>query len=363
MPDLFDIPDPHRHWGCRVNDEVTMHGLRALLIQNELIQVVILIDKGGEVVQFLHKPSDTDFLWRAPNALHNPARFTTNGSPAPAPFFDHWSGGWIEVVPNGGTACENKGAPLGFYGDTINIPWQYRILEDTPQRVRVAMWVKTYRTPFLLQRIVTIESGKAALFFEESLTNTGSETMDYMWGHHPVVGMPFLDESCRISAPPARVEVLHDEDGPDYRFGLHQVGKWPFIKDRNGAPLDLRIVPPVTGRTMDNCYLSEFEKGWIAISNANKKVGFGLAWDADVFRYIWVWEALGGGIGYPWYGRTYNIGIEPWTGFPCAGLNEAVTRKTAMQLKAGESTHAWLTAAAYTGLDEVNLIERDGTVK
>jgi hypothetical protein len=213
-----------------------------------------------------------------------------------------------------------------------------------------------------LQRIISIESGKAALFFEERLTNTGQEPIDFMWGHHPVVGAPFLDETCRLSAPQARVEVLHDEDGPDYRMGLHQVGKWPMIQDRDGSPLDLRMVPPSSGRTMDNCYLSEFDQGWIAVSNTGKKVGFGLAWDPKVFRYVWIWEALGGGIGYPWYGRTYNIGIEPWSGFPCAGLSEAVRRNTALQLAPGESLDAWLTAVAYENRDNVQIIERNGTV-
>ena len=359
----FAIPDPHRHWGCRVNDEITFHGIDALLIQNELLQVIVLVGKGGEIAQFLYKPLDVDFLWHGPNSLHNPSQFVTNGSVSPAPFFDHWSGNWFEAVPSGGPAVEYKGSPLGFFGDTVNIPWHYRILEDTPERVRVALWANTYRTPFLLQKCLTIESGKPVLFFEERLTNTGNEPMDFMWGHHPVVGAPFLDSSCRISAPASRVEVLHDEDGPDYRFGLHQVGSWPKIKDRNDGPLDLRLVPDVSGRTMDNCYLSEFEQGWIAVSNTNKKVGFGLAWNPEVFRYIWIWEALGGGIGYPWYGRTYNIGIEPWTGFPCAGLNEAVQRGTAMSLQPGQSVDTWLTAVAYTGLDEVTSIKQDGTVE
>ena len=363
MADLFMIPDPGRHWGCRVNDQVVLHGIPALIIQNELIQVVILVGKGGEVAQFLYKPLDVDFLWRGPNSLHNPSQFPANGGLPPAPFFDHWSGSWIEVVPNGGPACDYHGAQLGFYGDTVNIPWEYKILEDSPECVRIGMWVKAYRTPFLLQRVITIQSLKPALFFEERLTNLGHEPMDYMWGHHPVLGAPFLDESCRISAPASRVEVLHDEDGPDYRMGLHQVGRWPLIKNRDGDPLDLRDVPPPSGSTMDNCYLSEFEEGWIAVSNMRKNVGFGLAWDPKVFRYVWIWEALGGGKGYPWYGRTYNVGIEPWSGFPCAGLNEAIRRNTSLQLQPGKSLDVWLTAAAYTDHAEVHSIQRDGTVR
>jgi hypothetical protein len=64
-------------------------------------------------------------------------------------------------------------------------------------------------------------------------------------------------------------------------------------------------------------------------------VGFGLAWDAQVFRYAWIWQALGGGIGYPWYGRTYAMGLEPWTSYPCAGLQAAVERGTSLSLNPG----------------------------
>ena len=65
---MFDVLAPSRHWGCRVNDRVVWEGERALLLQNESLQLVILLDKGAEIVQFLYKPLDVDFLWRAPNA-------------------------------------------------------------------------------------------------------------------------------------------------------------------------------------------------------------------------------------------------------------------------------------------------------
>ncbi|HVO41150.1 MAG TPA: aldose 1-epimerase [Aggregatilineales bacterium] len=359
---MFPLLQPDRHWGCRLNDRLTWHGLQAILMQNELLQILILVDKGAEIVQFLYKPLDVDFLWRAPNVLRDPSRFVPAGGSQTTPFFDHWSGGWFEVVPNGGPACEYKGAPLGFYAETVNVPWEYQIVDDRPDRVQVALWVKTYRMPFLLQKTLTLESGRAALYIEERLTNEGHERLDFMWGHHPVVGAPFLDESCRLSAPVCRVEVLHDEDGPDYRMGLHQVGRWPVIDNRDGAPLDLRLVPPPSSRTMDNCYLSGFNEGWVAIHSARRKIGFGLAWNAEVFRYVWLWQALGGGLGYPWFGRTYNLGLEPWSSFPCAGLNAAVERGTALQIAAGQSIDTWLTATAFVGDRDVCHIGRDGAV-
>jgi hypothetical protein len=359
---MFERSNPDRHWGCRVNDRITWHGYHALLMQNELLQIVVLLDKGAEIVQFLYKPLDVDFLWRAPNSLQDSTHFIPAGGSPAAPFFDHWSGGWFEVVPNGGPACEYKGASLGYYAETINLPWQYRILDDRPERVSIGLWVTTYRTPFLLQKTLTLETGNPSLFIQERLTNQGEEPMEFMWGHHPVVGSPFLDESCYLSAPACNVEVFHAEDGPDHRMGLHQVERWPIIKDCHGHPLDLRHVPPASARTMDNCYLRDFESGWIAITNRNRGVGFGLAWDAEVFRYVWLWQAFGGGLGFPWYGRTYNIGLEPWTSYPCVGLAEAVQRGTAARLAGGQSLETWLTAVAYTGLETVAHIGSDGIV-
>jgi hypothetical protein len=359
---MFPITNPHRHWACRVNDQITWQGFKALILQNERLQIVVLADKGTEIVQFLYKPLDIDFIWRSPNPLRDPSRFVPIGSSGNSDFFDRWSGGWFEVIPNGGPANEIHGAPLGQFAETINLPWEYRILEDDPQQVKVGFWVTTYRTPLLIQKTLTLKTGSTSLFIEERITNQGKEAVSFMWGHHPVIGEPFLDESCQLWAPECEVEVFHDEDGPDYRMGLHQTGRWPVIKDRHGHGLNLQVVPPKSARTMDNCYLKEFTAGWIAINSRRLNTGFGLAWDPQVFRYIWLWQALGGGIGYPWYGRTYNIGIEPWTSYPCVGLDKAIENNTALTLQPGESIDAWLTAAVFSELDEVRHISRDGTV-
>lgn len=149
---MFPITDPQRHWGCRVNDRVTWEGFHALIVQNELIQIVILVDKGAEIVQFLYKPLDIDFLWHSPNPLRTASAFVPIGGEPTSPFFDRWSGGWFEVLPNGGSACQYKGASFGFFAETINLPWEYRILEDTPERVSIGLWVKLYRTPLLLKK-------------------------------------------------------------------------------------------------------------------------------------------------------------------------------------------------------------------
>ena len=151
---LENIHNPDRHFGCRVNDKVTWHGFTAMILQNELIQVVLLPDKGTEIIQFLHKPSDTDFIWHWKNPLHDPAKFVPVSGNDASPFFDRWSGGWFEVLPNNGPGTEYKGAKLGFYAETINLPWEYQILEDTPERVKIFFWTSDISYTVLVKEMV-----------------------------------------------------------------------------------------------------------------------------------------------------------------------------------------------------------------
>lgn len=362
--DICKVTDPNRHYGCRVNDQVNINGLRSMILQNEIIQVVIHVDKGTEITQFLHKPTDTDFIWHAKNKLHDPSKFVPAGGNDAAPFFDYWSGGWFEILPNNGPGTEYKGANLGFYAETINTPWDYQILEDTPEKVKVSFWVRTYRTPFLLRKTISIESGKPAIMIEEQVTNLGGEEMDFAWGHHPVVGPPFLDGSCRISCPECKVIVLDDEDGPGYRMKLHQEGRWPTVEGLDGKPVDLRIVLPKENKSMDNCYLTDYkDQAFIAVTNTGKEVGFGLAWEPKVFRYLWLWQAFGGGENYPWFSDAYQMGIEPWSSYPCGGLETAIKNKSALKIKPGDSIQTWMTAVAYSSKKDVAEINRDGKVE
>jgi len=360
---LENTLDPDRHFGCRVNDKVVWHGFNAMILQNEKIQVVLLIDKGTEIVQFLHKPTDMDFIWHSRNPLRDAGKFNPVSGDEASPFFDRWSGGWFEVLPNNGPAASYKNARLGFYAETINLPWEYQIVEDTPEKVKVFFWVKTFRMPFLLKKWLTIESGKSALQIEEEVINIGGEDLSFAWGHHPVVGPPFLSSSCIISSPDCQVIVGEDEDGPGYRMGLRQEGRWPIIKGVDGGELDLRRVEPQSAHSMDNCYLTDYkDDAFIAVTNPEAQIGFGFSWDPSVFRYVWLWQAFGGGVGYPWFSDSYHMGIEPWSSYPCAGLEAAIENKTALNLKPGESKKVWLSAVAFEGKGEVKMISKDGKV-
>jgi hypothetical protein len=91
-------------------------------------------------------------------------------------------------------------------------------------------------------------------------------------------------------------------------------------------------------------------------------VGFGLAWDAKLFKYLWMWQVYGGHNDYPWYGRPYNCALEPFTGYPPAGIQNAIKNGTALFMKPGETIETKLVAVAYDR-GKARRVKLDGSVK
>ncbi len=107
--------------------------------------------------------------------MRNPALFVpTSVSPRGA-FLDYYEGGWQEILPAGGDPCVYKGINFGVHGEVSLIPWQYAIEEDRAERVAIKFWVRTYRTPFYVEKRISLQSGAAVLTMTEKVVNEGNE--------------------------------------------------------------------------------------------------------------------------------------------------------------------------------------------
>ena len=62
-----------RNHGCRISDDYTYRGLRAVVLENRALRITVLADKGTDIIEFLYKPLDVDFLWRSPLGVRNPS--------------------------------------------------------------------------------------------------------------------------------------------------------------------------------------------------------------------------------------------------------------------------------------------------
>ena len=350
-----------RHYGARLHD-YTLSGYRTIALENQLIRVEVLADKGSDIVAFLHKPSDTDFMWRREIGLQRAGLGAEPRGDDEYVFVDQYEGGWQECLPNGGQSVTYKGARLPFHGELLTRPFRVEVVEDRPEVVSVRMVARTLRTPFVLEKTLTLHSGKAVLEINEKLINLADEAIEIMWGHHPAFGAPFLDESCRIDVPPCRATTERAEPWPDSDLVYAETFDWPSAPLKSGGTRDLSVVP-ARDTFADWVRLEGFEEGWYGITSAKRQVGFGLRWDAGLFKHLWYWHVYGGMSGFPWWGLNYNCALEPWTSWPDGGLLRAIDNGSARSVAPREAIETRMLAVAYSGVERVSGIDEAGGVR
>ena len=324
-------------------------GYAALALENDTVRIVVLTEKGSDVVQFLHKPSDTDFMWASKPGLQ-PAGTIKPSSGQGNAFLDNYPGGWQEILPNFGEPCEYKDTSLGLHDEISMLPWDYAILVDDPQCVSVRLEVRCMLTPIRINKTLTLRSG-GELEIEETVENDSAETTDCTWGHHPTFGAPFLNESCRVLVPPCRLRTEEDYVSPNSRLEKGQDCEWPFVRGRKGETIDLSKVPDKTAHSHDMAYLYGFDRGWFALFNEDRKLGFGMSWDGDLFKHLWFWQVYGGWHGHPWYETSYNVGLEPCSSYP-QSLTGAIKSGSQLTFAPGESLQTDLQVTAISNLEE-----------
>jgi galactose mutarotase-like enzyme len=344
-----------RNWGCRIAEYV-FRGMRAVSLENELLRVTVLADKGTDVYEFLYKPLDLDLMYRSPFVLRNPALFGASAPNGVGAFHDNYHGGWQEILPTGGSPTRVKGAEFGYHGEVALIPWDYSVLGDDPECVEILFKTRTYRTPFYIEKTLRLERHRAALMIRERLVNEGMEEMSLMWGHHPAIGRNFIEEGCRIDLPPCRVyaqKICHTS-----RLGDTDGADWPIIETKDG-PVDLGIVPSRDMQSHDVCFLYDLKDGWYAVRNPRLKLGFGMRWSKEAWPYLWFWQVYGGAFGYGFYGRSYHLALEPFSSYPDS-YEAAGQKGTLLYMRPGECREARLTATVFGESGKVNGIGFDG---
>jgi Domain of unknown function (DUF4432) len=338
-----------RNWGARIL-EYEHKGMRVVFLENEKLRVGVLVDKGTGIIEFNHKPTDTDFVWLAPGGVRNPTSYLSTAPDPLATFLDYYPGGWQEIFPNGGAPSSSLGASFGQHGEVSNLPWDYRLVEDGEDGVAVRFSVRTQKTPFLLEKLLRLRSGEGGIQFEETLTNESAVHLRAMWGHHIVFGRPFLEEGCRVRMPEGTSVVPHDDpidpDGRRVRGG--ESYSWPLAADESGAEVDLSVLP-ARGTPSEIVYIKDLSEGWYEIDNPMKNLGFRVEWAVRQMPYLWFWQEFGASSFYPWYGRNYNVGLEPFSSFPTNGIEEAVENGTALSIGPSETKEFSLRADVLEG--------------
>ena len=168
----------------------------------------------------------------------------------------------------------------------------------------------------------------------ERVVNRSGETSSFTWGHHCVVGPPFLEAGCRLDAPVRTVVTIPEMWEDTARLAPGRRSPWPHAELRAGGTVDLREVPGPDAGSHDDVYLEGVADGYVAVENPRLDLAFRLEFDPAVFRWLISWQPYGGAEAAPLAG-AYALGVEPWsTRLP---LGEAAAAGEALRLGPGET--------------------------
>jgi hypothetical protein len=301
-------------------------GWRALTLENEALRVTILPDKGADVYELVDLVSGVDPLFKAPWGLQPPGSAPREGS-GELEFLWNYEGTWQELFPNVNGAATYRGETVPFHGEVATLPW-----DVTAEGDALRCSVRCRVTPFRLERVMRLDGGRLVL--EERVTNESDDPAHFVWGHHCVLGPPFLEAGCRLHVPARAIETLEELWEQTARLEPAQRETWPHARLRRGGTVDLSVVPGPEERSHDDVYLGDLEDGWAAVENPRLGMSFRLEWDPAVFRRVIVWQPYGGAREEPLAG-AYALGVEPWA--TSLNLEEAVAAGEAMELPGGAS--------------------------
>jgi galactose mutarotase-like enzyme len=318
--------------------------MRTLVLENDQIRATVLPDYGCKIFEFIVKRADRDMLYHNPRVEIRPPVYGVNVD-------NWWHGGIDECIPTG-QPCLYKGEEYPNLGEVWSLPWRYEVEKESHDEVTVHLSRNTIVAPLRVERWLTLRPGVPKLEMRHKVTNLGYTRFDFLWGIHPGLA---LTPSSRIDIPASKVVI--DESSPNNRLGTQgSTYKWPFARTAAGEEVDMRIVQPPGAKTLDMHFATEFNEGWLALTDTSAKVGFGLAFPKDVFKCIWLWLVYGG-----WRG-LHCAAIEAWTGYP-GRLDLAVKNGTHAFLQAGGSLNCETRLVGYTGFSRVDRITPDGTVE
>ncbi|HEY7004244.1 MAG TPA: DUF4432 family protein [Gaiellaceae bacterium] len=300
-------------------------GWAELVLENEQLRVTVLPEKGADIVGFEHRATGVDPLFRAPWGLQPAGSAPREGSDGHA-FLENYEGGWQELFPNAGDPCTYRGQVIPFHGEVATLPWDCEQADD-----ELRCTVLCRRVPLRLTRTMRLQG--TTLVLEEMVENLGSERTHFVWGHHCVVGPPFLERGCRLRVAARTIVTIPEMWEDTARLEPGQRSSWPHSHLRAGGEVDLGEVPGPEAESHDDVYLTDLAGGWASVENPRLGLAFRLAWDPDVFRWIISWQPYGGAKAMPLAG-AYALGLEPWV--TRRNLEAAVTAGEALALDAGE---------------------------
>jgi len=324
----------------KISADWTLHGLRAIVLENRCLRIVVLPEAGAKIWQITYKPLDADLLWNHPRI--DPAR-----QPLHARYDDVWSGGWDELFPNdeGGLIL---GDLLPDHGELWTGNWKAEPFEQS-DAVGVHLRYVTPISNFLVERTLLLRRESASLEIRYRFTNQGLEKFPFLWKLHPAFA---VSPAHRLDFPP--MTVVRELDFPGSLGEAPPSFEWPYAA-LGASTVDLRQVPDVSSRAMHFFYGTEMTEGWCGITNTATGLSAAVRYDASVFTSCWLFASHGG-----W--RNLNVAVlEPATGYPFQ-IQSMIDAGRARWLGSHEVLESTVLFTAQQGSGSIGGVDAEGRI-
>jgi hypothetical protein len=176
-----------------VSTDWSYYGLRAVVLENRHLRVVILPEAGAKIWQITHKPTDTDLLWNNPRMP--PARLPMNSR-----YDDVWSGGWDVLFPND-EAAPIDGEAYPDHGEAWTSPWHaepFAARDEVGVHLRLVTPISAIR----LEKTIRLRRDSSRIAFRHTLSNPGFAPFHFLWKLHPALA---VTSQHRIDFPAMKV--------------------------------------------------------------------------------------------------------------------------------------------------------------
>jgi galactose mutarotase-like enzyme len=227
---------------------------------------VIADQSGGHISSIVRTACQTEFLLRTPwEDEHWAGQFAAGNSSEE--WHRRYPGGWHTLIPHAGDARQLDGVEHPFHGEAAWRHW--RIVDQEEHSCTFEVVLRT--VPFRVRR--RIEATDSGVRVEQSVQNISAAAVLFSWTEHPAFGDALI-------GPNSTLTISGEPLAADFSRSGFQTLK---VNGRGVAEI----------RNEDNGYLAR------------------LSWNPVLMPYVYIWQEHGESVGFPWWGSTNTVGIEP----------------------------------------------------
>lgn len=292
--------------------EVLVDGDRCVVLESEDLRIAVDVDYGAHLFELIDTRSGTNLLHRDPRGPRH-----------------HVVGGWFELFPNAGTACEYGGHRLTRAGDIRGRRWTHQVVDDE------TVELNTQSADLPLGLTKTLRLSADTLLVTETVTNLSDETRQFLWGQHITFGAPFLTAAWRLDLPEVEFHsgATHPPLAP---YAADARGPLSALPTEDGGTVDLTQFPAARFNAM--LFSEPLPEHWYNVWADDPTAGLTVSWDGDTYPVLWLWATRNGAPNDP---DAIACAIEPQVS-TVFGLDKAAAAGTALSLAPRASRTSWV---------------------